>query len=249
MLRISVITINRNNKAGLQRSLDSLAAQRVRPFEFIIVDGASGDGSAELALGSKLPTRVISEPDEGIYDAMNKGLKQCSGDYIYFLNSGDAFYDEFVIEQLANLSPGPEVYFGNMVWKSSGEKLVPPMVIDVPLFVLGTLWHPCVLVKTEVFAQHGAFNKQLKIAGDYEFLLRVLIARGSSYRYTDVTISLYDTLGISNDPAFAELEQRERAMSWELNFSKPVREALFDYVKLQRSAAFKWGTRFIRLFK
>lgn len=249
-MTISVITINRNNQQGLLRSVDSIAQQTVRPFEYVVIDGASDDGSRELALSrSEVITLLISEKDEGIYDAMNKGLTHCTGDYVYFLNSGDCLCHPQVLEQLSHCGSDADLIYGNMIWQSSGEKMVPPPVIDVPLFVLGTLWHPCVLVKREVFSRYGGFDKTFRIAGDYEFLLRVLIRYGISSVYHDIDLSVFDVGGVSNDPAAAELEKHERQRSWELNFSAPAREAFFNYVKLLRSAELKWGKKLTRFFR
>lgn len=250
MLKISVITINRNNREGLTRTMDSVSKQAVRPFEYIVVDGASTDGSEVLVKERKdVVNLFISEKDEGIYDAMNKGIDRCTGDYVYFLNSGDEFYSDSVIERLNSEKADSDLIYGNMIWKSSGKQMVPPLQLDVPLFVLGTLWHPCVLVKRSVFLTYGPFNKSFRITGDYEFLLRVLIRYGISYRYINIDISLYDTTGISNSPGQADLESRERQQSWDLNFSGPVREAMFDYVKTLRSSELKWGKRIRRFFK
>lgn len=249
-MTISVITINRNNRAGLLRSLDSVAQQTSRPFEYIVIDGASDDGSRELAQSRQdVVTFLSSEKDEGIYDAMNKGLAHCTGDYVYFLNSGDAFSHAKVLEQLSNRKPEADLIYGNMIWQSNGEKMVPPPVIDIPLFVLGTLWHPCVFVRREVFSRCGGFDKSFRITGDYEFLLRVLIRYGISYKYYDIDISLFDTGGVSNNPALAEQEKKERQRSWELNFSEPVRQVFFDYVKLLRSGELKWGKKITRFFR
>ena len=98
MMSVSIITINRNNIIGLKTTIASVLNQKYSDFEFIIVDGASSDGSSDLiaAISSDHRVKWVSEPDSGIYNAMNKGVRMSSKDYLLFLNSGDAFHDEFV---------------------------------------------------------------------------------------------------------------------------------------------------------
>ena len=92
---ISIITINFNDKIGLQRTFDSVFAQDFNDFEYIVIDGGSNDGSKELIEeNTDKISYWISEPDKGIYNAMNKGIKVANGEYLLFLNSGDKFYNK-----------------------------------------------------------------------------------------------------------------------------------------------------------
>jgi len=100
-MKLSIITVNLNNKSGLQKTIDSVISQTYKDFEWIIIDGGSTDGSKELIEQySQYITYWISEPDKGIYNAMNKGIVQAKGEYLQFLNSGDALYDKYVLDKI-----------------------------------------------------------------------------------------------------------------------------------------------------
>ena len=98
---LSIVTINYNNLKGLKNTVKSVQSQNFRQFEHIIIDGGSSDGSYEFIIRNKeLFNFFISEKDSGIYNAMNKGIQYCSGDYIVFLNSGDVFFSSYTLLQI-----------------------------------------------------------------------------------------------------------------------------------------------------
>ena len=132
-MKLSIITINYNNAVGLKKTLDSVAAQTYTDFEYIIVDGASTDGSVDIireyenALASRpspLASHLkwISEPDTGIYNAMNKGIRLAHGEYTLMLNSGDYLVDEQVIEKVLLLLDGTDIIQGNTVSVINNKK-------------------------------------------------------------------------------------------------------------------------------
>ncbi|MBT8324244.1 MAG: glycosyltransferase, partial [Winogradskyella sp.] len=99
-LKLSIITVNFNNAEGLKKTVDSVTAQTWKDFEYIIIDGSSTDGSTEVIKANKnIIDRWVSEPDEGVYQAMNKGISMANGEYLLFLNSGDHFYKDDVLEK------------------------------------------------------------------------------------------------------------------------------------------------------
>jgi glycosyltransferase involved in cell wall biosynthesis len=120
----TIITINLNNKKGLERTIKSVLCQRFTDFEFIVVDGVSSDGSQEFILEhqSKI-TKVIIEKDNGVYDAMNKGLAHATGKYIQFLNSGDSLKDEHALESIAKQVNGEDMIYTD-VELLEGDQLV-----------------------------------------------------------------------------------------------------------------------------
>ena len=113
-MRLSVITINMNNRKGLERTIKSVVCQIFADFEYIVIDGASVDGSADVI--REYADKIhywISEPDTGIYNAMNKGILQAKGDYCLFLNSGDALYTTTVLEEVFNQNFSEDIIIGN----------------------------------------------------------------------------------------------------------------------------------------
>ena len=115
MPKISVITINYNNKEGLEKTIESVVNQSLQDFEYIVIDGNSTDGSQEIL--EKYTAKIshaVSEPDTGIYNAMNKGIKAATGEYILFLNSGDEFYATQSLEKAAEHLTGEDIIYGNL---------------------------------------------------------------------------------------------------------------------------------------
>ena len=124
--KFSIVTVTWNNLAGLRATFTSVAAQTCRDFEWIIVDGASKDGTVEAAnAGDFLSARFLSAPDNGLYDAMNTGLNESTGDYVIFMNGGDTFADEHVLAEVAALSQfgSADVIYGD-AWEIDDEHAV-----------------------------------------------------------------------------------------------------------------------------
>ncbi len=128
MPKLSIITIVYNNVRDIERTIKSIVNQTYKNIEYIVIDGKSTDGT--LAVIEQYKTqiaKIVSEPDKGIYDAMNKGLKMATGDYILFMNSGDEIYDEHTVEDIFETSPGADIYYGetemyNDNWESLGRR-------------------------------------------------------------------------------------------------------------------------------
>ena len=113
-MKLSIITINYNNLSGLKKTFASVLSQTYKDFEYIVIDGASNDGSAEeMAEHKDMITYCLSEPDNGVYDAMNKGIKVATADYCIFMNSGDCFFTDNVVEKVAHLLDGTDILYGN----------------------------------------------------------------------------------------------------------------------------------------
>ena len=115
-MKLSIITINYNNRDGLQKTIESVVSQSFKDFEWIVIDGGSNDGSRELIERyAESISYWVSEPDKGIYNAMNKGIKASNGDYLLFLNSGDSLCDEYVIADFQKLSFTEDIISGNII--------------------------------------------------------------------------------------------------------------------------------------
>ena len=113
-MRLSIITVNYNNCMGLQRTMDSVIAQSFEDYEWLVIDGGSSDGSRELIeQNAEHFTYWVSEPDHGVYHAMNKGIAKAKGDYMCFLNSGDVYADAHVLERVFDYPLGQDLVFGD----------------------------------------------------------------------------------------------------------------------------------------
>ena len=123
--KISIISINYNNKEGLRKTVESVVNQTYKNFEYIVIDGGSTDDSTDILdeYHEKI-NYIVSEPDSGIYNAMNKGIKVAKGDYLLFLNSGDCLIDQFVIQKvITELNDKISIYYGNLIYSSNGIQI------------------------------------------------------------------------------------------------------------------------------
>lgn len=226
--KLSIITINRNNAVGLEKTLISVSSQSFMSFEYIVIDGASTDGSVEVIKGfeNKFDAlRWISESDKGIYNAMNKGLRMASGDYIQILNSGDVLAGTNVVEQmLAALKEkgGPEILYGNMLKSFPDGKLIRDrgFVGKMPTmlsFIRGTLNHDPVYIKKSLFEKFGYYREDLPITADWRWYVEAIPFGGVKPIYVDLDVTIFDMTGVSE----TQIEKREKERDEELRCILP----------------------------
>lgn len=238
MSLISIITINYNNVEGLQKTINSVVSQGFQDFEFIVIDGGSTDGSVDVVKKYNRINEWLSEKDNGIYDAQNKGVLKSKGEYLLFLNSGDILVDNQVLQKVSTcLSSGKSFYYGNLILDKNNtkEKHLAPKEIDVDFMLNSTFWHPCVFIKSNLFKQFGLYNTSFKIVGDYEFFIRCLLKPNITTEYVNEFITEFDGNGISNDASQNEIQVNEREMAWKLNVSELVYESLKKQNAFSRS--------------
>ena len=220
-MKISIITITYNSAATLPRALESVRSQTYGDIEHIIVDGASSDGTKELIINYQLSilnsqspkVRWISEPDGGIYNALNKGIAMATGDVIGFLHSDDVLYSPDSIGQIAAAfeSSGADVVYGDLEYRH-GDKVVRRWRSNA--FRRGDLkygWmppHPTVYVRREVYRQVGPYDEWFRISADYDMILRIFTA-GYKTRYIPQVLVAMETGGASNRDAKARLSKTQ----------------------------------------
>jgi len=218
---LSIITINYNNAAGLRKTVESVFAQTSHDFEYIVVDGASTDGSVEYleTQNSKLKTqnyKLISEPDNGIYHAMNKGISMAKGEYVQFLNSGDWFVHERVVEYMLNALPvGCDIYVGNKVsirgdGKIRIEKNNP--VVSFLTFYRSTIQHTSAFIRKSLFDKYGMYDETLKIVSDWKWYLIVAGLNKAEVVFTNINVSYFDTTGISSTNLALDKAERRKVL-------------------------------------
>lgn len=209
-MKISIITVNYNSKDGLRRTLESVRTQTCHDFELIIIDGGSTDGSQDvIAQYSDIVTYHEATKDGGPFFGMNKGIEHAQGDYCIFMNSGDSFYDEHVLEKFVAEPRTKDIYTG--VAAEHLEKGLyqwnPPYAIDISLkfFYRGALSHQSSFIKTSWLKQHP-YDTSYRIVSDWKFFLESLIVLHASYGPLPFFVSHYMDGGISRDAvkAFAE---------------------------------------------
>lgn len=232
-MKLSIITINYNNFDGLQKTMQSVFSQSFKDFEYIVIDGGSDDGSKELIeQNSSKITYWVSESDNGIYHAMNKGIKKAKGDYVFFLNSGDTFYNDAVLQQIVNsFTSKKDIYYGNvMINEDESYVKTFPKELSFRFFFQQTITHQAVFVKRELFDTVFYFNESLKFVSDWEYLINAICKYNANYEYVDVIVSNYDLLGVSSLNSSKKKIEEERLSSLKKHFPLFIK----DYEELER---------------
>ena len=213
-MKLSIITVNLNNEPGLKKTFESVIAQSFTDYEWIVIDGGSVDGSAGLI--EKYADRFtfrISEPDTGIYNAMNKGILKAGGEYCFFLNSGDYFINGEVLKNFFSARFSEDVVSGNMFVITNGsitEKCKGKNDLTFLDLYLSLIKHQATFIKRELFQKFGLYNESLKIVADYEFFIKTVGFGGASYRYVNLDLTCFDNGGISNRNPSLVKEEKEK---------------------------------------
>ncbi len=201
---ISIVTVTYNDRVGLKKTLDSVFSQDIAPeyFEYIIVDGASTDGTDQLLDGYEVDT-VLSEADSGIFDAMNKGLSLSKGKHVLFLNAGDVFYSDEVLSDLysASESSGKNTFIFGRVQVSSGNGWVfPPLKVKAPQVFDWLRFkqphHQACLFPIE-FYRVNSYVTKYSLTSDMDYKIRALA--GSDVVFVDEILSIFDYNGVSSN--------------------------------------------------
>ena len=214
MVRFTIITVSKNAAATIERAIASVGAQQYRHFEYILVDGASTDETMAIAARYRdVITSIVSEPDQGIYDAMNKGLALARGDFIYFLGGDDYLMDDHVLGDVASFidaRPDCDFVYGGVQVRFTDERtqdfMPPPAGEALSLMICGCLPHQATFASRRTFELIGNFNTTYKIAGDYDWFLRVLAQPKLVTRRIERVIASYRSDGLSNRLADSQKE-------------------------------------------
>ncbi|WP_291153598.1 glycosyltransferase family 2 protein [Flavobacterium sp. UBA7680] len=197
-MKITIITVCYNRKGTIEKAIQSVLSQNYLDIEYIIIDGNSKDGTQEIIESYKdRISYYISEPDKGMYDAINKGFKLATGDVIGLMHSDDEFYDRKAISRIAARFENDNTIdgvYGDGIYVSNDkeERLIRDRIGGV--FSLKRVkkgWlplHPTVYLKKTVIDKHGLYNLDFKIASDTEFLLRYLYKHKINMSYIDAYI-------------------------------------------------------------
>ncbi|MCM4154704.1 glycosyltransferase family 2 protein [Gramella sp. AN32] len=200
---ISIITVNLNDLEGLKNTMTSVSEQTWQEFEFIVIDGGSTDGSKEYLESHQHKIDLwVSEPDRGIYNAMNKGIGMASGEYLLFLNSGDSLCNEDILSKVSRgLSAGLDIYYGNVFLIGKGrenELLTLPEKLSFSFFCVSTITHQAAFIKKSLFESISYYNEDYRLVSDWEFFICAICKYNSSYYHLDMPVVNYDNNGLSS---------------------------------------------------
>ena len=202
MPKLSIITINYNNLEGLKKTLESVVNQTWQEFEYIVIDGSSIDGSATyIESKNENIDYWVSEPDNGIYNAMNKGIAKASGEYLLFLNSGDHFFSNEVLnENIQYVQKYDLIYFDLQMISATSTKIACyPDAIRFSDLYFGSLPHPATFIKKTLFEKVGFYDENLKIVSDWKFFILALFKYHCTYTKINKTITAFYADGISTN--------------------------------------------------
>lgn len=237
-MKLSIITINYNNCTGLKKTIDSVICQTWRDFEWIIIDGGSTDGSKELilSLNDNPDANLIywcSEPDKGIYNAMNKGVCHAVGEYLVFMNSGDAFADKDTLTKIFEEGYTADIIIGRTISWDDGRIVSSRNSDEVSPFLhllYSSYPHQATLIRRTLLQKYP-YVEDYKIVSDWKFWMDAIVFGECSIAFSDVIVAKFDMEGISN--ANSELNNLERKDVLRSYFPPMVLKDLGIYMNLR----------------
>ena len=239
--KVSIVTVTYNAAQHVGMTLRSITSQNYDNLEIIVIDGGSRDGTVEIIEQYKQYISVfISEPDTGIYDAMNKGIKHASGDWIIFINAGDALYSNDVIAKVfsRNIEPDTSLIFGNIVQYSldMGLKLVTEPAIHpvengpFPYREELPSCHQATFYQTKLMKEHPYRQNDFRICADWESIAEILDL-GLPYKVIPDIISWFQQGGVSSVQSFAHFAEKEIILGPRINLLTKLKKILLYKIK------------------
>ena len=217
-MKLSIITINRNNAFGLRKTIESVLSQTYRDFEYIVVDGASTDESVDVIRASALQAegldfKWISEPDTGIYNAMNKGIRMANGEYLLFLNSGDFIIKNDAIEKVFDIRMEADIIVarcnvsdkGKIVWTSPYFN---SKITLKDLFFIG-IPHQSTLIRRSLFEKYGVYREDFRYNSDIDFWYKSIVLGDAIAYGIDIIVADYNLDGLSTKNSQTDLYKKE----------------------------------------
>ena len=212
-MKLSIVTVCKNNLDGLKRTYCYIAKQTLRrSFEWIVIDSASIDGTPEfLKTHQNEIDNYISEPDTGIYNGMNKGVRLASAEYILFLNAGDTLLDNKVIENVLPYLTDTSIISGAMQCNGVVTSPVDISNNSFAIFFKDSICHPATFIKKELLINHP-YDESLKIVSDWKFWIETIIFENETYKPIPVVVSVFENGGISSTNLSLLHAERDKVM-------------------------------------
>ena len=200
-MKYSIITVNYNNCEGLRRTIESVIHQNFRDFEFIVIDGGSTDGSKEVLQEYDQHINYwVSEPDGGIYQAMNKGIAQAQGEYLNFMNSGDCFFSTETLEKVSQHKTNADFIVGrdyhyNAEIKQGHASILPPRITMIHFF-MSTLDHQSSFIRRELF-KNSPYREDYRLVSDWIFFTEKIVSEGKQVQFIPDIVCRREEGGLS----------------------------------------------------
>lgn len=216
-MKLTIITVNFNNQAGLEQTIRSVKAQSWQDFEWIVIDGGSTDGSRQLIeQNAERFAFWCSERDSGIYNAMNKALARAQGDYVNFMNSGDWFADENVLEHVFSQEQTADVLYGDIRRYVNGKQIDEVRYqkqLSLYYFYISNINHQASFIRRETFAGHP-YDETRRICADSKHFIRLMF-EGATFLHLGIYVAHVDATGCSNTMANLEKIRKEKRANLE----------------------------------
>jgi glycosyltransferase involved in cell wall biosynthesis len=219
MPKLSIITVNLNNAAGLERTIQSVVGQTFKDYEYLVIDGTSRDDSVDtIQRHAAHIDRWVIEKDSGVFHAMNKGIALAKGDYCLFLNSGDELLGSDILDRVFAKVAGTEydLLFGDKMTVEDGVLVRDsefPETLDIPFFLGRSICHQASFIKRDLFTRFGMYDEDLRIVSDWKFFLQIfLFGKIAEKNIHEITVK-YDSGGISSTNESLRLAERKQVLT------------------------------------
>lgn len=239
-MKLSVVTIVYNDIENIEKTINSVIAQTYPSIEYIIIDGASTDGTVDII--KKYSDNIDfwqSEPDKGLYDAMNKGIEKATGDYICFLNSGDLFFDKNTVENIFNSSESKDVdvFYGETVIIDKLGKIKGKRRLSAPKELTWKSFKNGMLVSHQAFIPSlklvSKYNLKYKFSSDFDWCIRIM-KNAKNIHNTNQTLIRYLDGGLTKNRLIKSLKERFRIMSKYYGFLTTT------FIHIRNGVVFSW---------
>lgn len=229
----SIVTVNRNNSSGLEGTIKSVLLQQRDLYQYIIIDGASTDASIEVVGKYRSEIDVfVSEPDTGVYNAMNKSIRYLKGEYVIFMNSGDEFVSEDILSRVAKMNLDSDIIIGGMIRRKNGKdisKSIPNSEITLySLLYKDVICHQATFTKVSLFKELGGYDESVRISADWAFLFDSIILNRKTFSVIPLYICYYDVTGMSGAKGANNIIRKEKL----LHLKNKLPYVYNDYVRM-----------------
>lgn len=243
---LSIITVCFRAKDDVRATLDNVLMQTWKPFEYLVIDGGSDDGTPELLeqyasafLQAGIPFRYVSEPDRGIYDAMNKGTRMAEGEWLLFLNAGDFLADDRILEQIFSApSDGQIIYGDTLCIYQENQKLYPALPLTHLTYEMA-FCHQSSFIRRNLLLEEP-YDTTYKVCADHRFFLSMYLQK-KTFDYRPVPISVYEIAGYSDKNKMLAHREQHR-------MQKELGVFHFSFSWLLREVTFRLKQRFKQIF-
>ncbi|MGB5943436.1 MAG: glycosyltransferase family 2 protein [Leeuwenhoekiella sp.] len=222
-MKVSVVTINYNNSSELKKTIENVFSQSYTKFEHIIIDGGSTDESVKIIKENQEKFAYwVSERDNGIFHAMNKGILKSRGEYICMMNAGDLFYNHQTLDFTFNKKvQTADIIYGNALLESKGEIFGEKRFskqITFDLFRKNSLSHQACFIRKDLHDQIGLYDESLKYSSDWKFLILAICKHNASTAFIDEYLAIHNCDGLTWNPIHLPLVKEEQAKLLQVEF-------------------------------